>query len=84
VVGIFCNLEEAFDCVNHDILQSELELWNNWYRYNIPYKSYLIDRYQTVLIYNKNCGYSTLSNWTLIKHGVPQSTIFGPFLFFFV
>jgi len=26
VVGIFCNLEEAFDCVNCDILQSELEL----------------------------------------------------------
>jgi len=78
VVGIFCDLEEAFDCVSHDLLQSELELGNS----NKPYKFYLIGRYQTALIYNKNCGYSTLSNWTLIKYGVPQSSIFGPFLFF--
>jgi hypothetical protein len=26
VVGTLCDIEEAFDCVNHDILWSELEL----------------------------------------------------------
>jgi hypothetical protein len=67
VVGIFCDLGEAFYCVPHDILRSELELCgivgiDIIVIYLI--KLYLIDRYHTALIYNKNRGYSTLSNWT--------------------
>jgi hypothetical protein len=50
-------------------------------RDNVLYKSYLSDRYQRVLIYNKNHSYSTLSNWAKIKHGIPQGSILGRLLF---
>ena len=45
------------------------------------YYSCLKARYQRVLIYNKTHHYSTLSNLTLIKHGIPQGFILGPLLF---
>jgi hypothetical protein len=73
-------LEKDFDCVNHDILLSKLEFYGITCRDNVLYKSYLSDRYQSVLIYNKNHSYSTLSNWAKIKHGVPQGSILGPLL----
>jgi hypothetical protein len=49
VGGIFCGLEKAFDCVNHDILLSKLELYGITGRDNVLYKSYLSDKYQRVL-----------------------------------
>jgi hypothetical protein len=56
VGGIFCDLEMAFDSINHDILISKL----NFYRVKgktMPWlKSYLSNRYQRViLINNANC-----------------------------
>ena len=59
VGGIFCDFENAFDCVNHDIFLSELKFHVISGRYTELYKSYLNDRYQRVLIYNKNHSYST-------------------------
>jgi hypothetical protein len=84
VGGIFCDLDKAFDCVNHDILLSKLEFYGISGRENVLYKSYLNDRLsinQIVLIYNKNHSYSTLSNWAKIKHCVPQGSILGSLLF---
>jgi hypothetical protein len=50
VVGIFCDLEKAFDSVNHDIVLCKL----NFYGIRGPFykliKSYLTNRYQRVLI----------------------------------
>jgi len=71
IVGeMFCDLEKAFDCVNHNILLPESELYGITGTDNVLYKSYLNDRHQKVLIYNMNYNYSTLSNWTNTKHGI--------------
>ena len=70
--GIFVDLQEAFDNIEHDLLLSKLEhcgihgLANEWF------KSYFPNRKQYVSIH----GYD--SNLADVKFGVPQ---FGCFLF---
>jgi hypothetical protein len=51
VSGIFCDLEKAFDCINHDIL-SKLEFYGVVSKFNTLITSYLKDRYQQVVIGN--------------------------------
>jgi len=82
VGGIFCDLTKAFDCVDHDILIPKIE------KYGIIGKgkeeliqSYINGRYQRVLIDNKTNHNAAVSNWAMIKHGVPQGSVLGPTLF---
>jgi hypothetical protein len=42
--GIFCDLEKAFECVNHNILLTKLEFYGITVNHYKLYKSYLIDR----------------------------------------
>jgi hypothetical protein len=79
VEGIFCDLEKAFDCVNHDILLSKLETYGIAGTDKEIYHSYLTGRYQRVVIYNKT-HHGAFSNWTLIKHGIPQCSTLGHLL----
>jgi hypothetical protein len=75
--GIFCDLQKAFDCVNHNILPTKLEFYGIT---DIAYKlikPYLEGRYQRVVLNN-----NSHSNWCEIKHGVPQGSILGPLLFY--
>ena len=61
VGGIFRDLTKAFDCVNHTILRSKLEFYGiTGSAYNLL-KSYLNDRYQTVLIKNTNSKFTFLT-----------------------
>jgi len=78
--GIFCDLEKAFDCVNHKILLSKLEFYGITGNHYKLYKSYLTNIYQRTLLYNEN-GNITSSTWAKIEHGVPQGSVLGPLLF---
>ena len=78
---IFCDLEKAFDSVNHDILLSKCEFYGFRGKTNALLRSYLSDRYQGVLMNNSFSNNTTVSEWGKIKHSVPQVSILGPLFF---
>ena len=79
VGGIFCDLQKAFDCVNHNILLTKLEFYGITGITLKLIKSYLNNRYQKVVL--NNHLYNSSSNCGKITHGVPQGSILGPLLF---
>jgi hypothetical protein len=81
VGGIFCDLEKAFDCVNHNTLLSKLEFYGVVGKFNTLITFYLKDRYQKVVIDNRKTHNSTSSGWETVKQGVPQGSILGPLFY---
>jgi len=79
VGGIFCDLQKAFDCVNHDILLTKLEFYGITGITHKLIKSYLKGRYQRVVLNNHSSR--SCSKWGEITHGVPQGSILRPLLF---
>lgn len=75
LVGSFCDLSKAFDCVQHDLLIEKLNKYNFDNLSLKLIKSYLTGRTQTV-----KCG-NSFSEKKLITVGVPQGSILGPLLF---
>jgi len=78
--GLFLDLKKAFDCVDHDILLSKLNYYGISGKANELMKSYITDRYQRVVLYDKFSN-KLVSEWKCIKHGVPQGSVLGPLLF---
>ena len=74
-IMIFLDFSKAFDTVNHRLILEKLKILG----FDSPscawIKSYLSNRYQCVKI-GEN-----VSEWKLIKNGVPQGSIIGPLLF---
>ena len=81
VGGIFCDLEKAFDCVDHDILLSKLKFYGISDKDFQLYKSYLDNRYCRTAIYNDSEKCNKVSNWDKVKHVMPQGFVLGPLLF---
>ena len=79
VGGIFCDLQKAFDCVNHDILLTKMEFYGITGKTNKLMKSYLSNRRQRVKIEKDSIKH--YSEWDLIIDGVPQGSILGPLFF---
>jgi hypothetical protein len=81
VGGIFCNLEKAFDSINHDILISKLNFYGAKGKTMSWFKSYLSNRYQRVILKNNANCQNHHSTWQGLTHGVPQGSILVPLLF---
>jgi hypothetical protein len=80
VGGIFCDIQKAFDCVNHQILLEKLEYYGIKGKIETLIKSYLTGRYQK-LILDRSSNTNNSSKWELIKAGVPQGSVLGPLFF---
>jgi len=74
-IGVFIDLQKAFDTVNHSILLDKLNHYGISGISNTWFKSYLSDRQQFVAIDGEN------SDLTTTEHGVPQGSVLGPLLF---
>jgi len=81
VGGVFCDLEKASDCVNHDILLSKLKFYGIGDKDLTLYQYYLDNRQCRTAIYNDSVNSNKVSNWAKVRHGVPQGSIRGPLLF---
>jgi hypothetical protein len=80
VGGIFCDLQKAFECVNHKILLEKLEFYGVKRKFNTSIKSYLTNRYQRVAL-NNITNNNNSSKWKLLKCGVPHGSVLGPLFF---
>ena len=80
VGGLFCDLQKAFDCVNHNILLAKLEFYGITGTANQLMRSYLENRFQRVII-KDNMHFKSTSTWVKMEHGVPQGSVLGPLLF---
>jgi hypothetical protein len=72
VGGLFCDLQNTFDCVNHDTLLAKLEFYGISGIVNKLMKSYLNNRYQRTAI-KDNISNKLSSELELVKHGIPHS-----------
>ena len=74
-VGVFVDLQKAFDTVDHQILCHKLNHYGIRGVANQWFSSYLSSRSQ--FVYVANCS----SNFKPVNHGVPQGSVLGPLLF---
>ena len=78
--GLFCDLQKAFDCVNHNILLAKMEFYGISGIVNKLMRSYLENRHQRVTMKDIKLN-KVSSKWEHVKHGVPQGSVLGLLLF---
>ena len=74
-IGIFCDLQKAFDCCSHRILLLKLKKLGIKENELLWFENYLKNRQQYV------CANQGKSDIRLVSKGVPQGSILGPILF---
>ena len=80
VGGLFCDLQKAFNCANHDILLAKMEFYGiTGLAYNLI-RSYLGNRYQRITLKDSKLN-KISSSLEQMKHGVRQGSVLGPLLF---
>jgi hypothetical protein len=72
VKGLFCDVEKAFDCINHNILLHKLEIYGITGVSKKLYSQYLMDSYQPVKLEDRLTSINITSNWPKIQQAVPQ------------
>ena len=65
--SIFCNLEKAFNSVNHDLLLLKLPYYGISGKAKLLLESYIQNRYQEVQIINFYLNSNTVSKWNKMK-----------------
>ena len=76
VVGVFLDLNKAFDTVHHSILLKKLELYG--------IRGNIYNWFKTLTNRSKYVEYNNVKSKTeIITHGVPQGSILVPLFFFF-
>ena len=69
--GIFCDLENAFDCVDHDILLPKWKFYGISRKDLALFHSYLDNRHFRTALYNDRDNSNKVSSWAKVRHGVP-------------
>jgi Reverse transcriptase (RNA-dependent DNA polymerase). len=76
--GNFCDLEKAFDYVDHDILLSKLKFYRVTGKTFLSIKSYLQDRHYKVILKDKYANhnpYTTAEKYNMVASRIYTGTI---------